>query len=176
MLVYFTSGTTGMAKAVCHNFAHPLGHILTAKYWQQVEENTLHMSVTDSGWAKFGWGKIYGQWIAGATVFAYDMEKFVPTPSSEDSGLSPDHLLRTADHVPFMLQEDVASYDLSSVKNFATAGEPLNPEVTIAWERLTGKRIREGFGQTEGPGFAGDLPVDRPASRLYGQAIASSQH
>ena len=69
MLIYFTSGTTGNPKAVMHNFAHPLGHILTAKYWQQVQENKLHMSVTDSGWAKFGWGKIYGQWIAGATVF-----------------------------------------------------------------------------------------------------------
>ena len=79
MLIYFTSGTTGMAKAVCHNFAHPLGHILTAKYWQQVQENRLHMSVTDSGWAKFGWGKIYGQWICGATVFCYDMDKFIPT-------------------------------------------------------------------------------------------------
>ena len=100
MLVYFTSGTTGMAKAVCHNFAHPLGHILTAKYWQQVEENTLHMSVTDSGWAKFGWGEVAGQWIAGATVFAYDMEKFVPTHFFGRPGLSPDHLLRTSDHVP----------------------------------------------------------------------------
>lgn len=167
MLVYFTSGTTGMAKAVCHNFAHPLGHILTAKYWQQVEENTLHMSVTDSGWAKFGWGKIYGQWIAGATVFAYDMEKFVPTHLLQKIQ---DYRLTTFCAPPtmyrFMLQEDVASYDLSSVKNFATAGEPLNPEVTIAWERLTGKRIREGFGQTEGPVLLATFPwIDpRPGS------------
>lgn len=78
MLVYFTSGTTGMPKMVQHNFAHPLGHIVTAKYWQQVQENKLHMSVSDSGWAKFGWGKIYGQWICGAVIFAYDMDKFIP--------------------------------------------------------------------------------------------------
>lgn len=152
MLIYFTSGTTGMAKAVCHNFAHPLGHILTAKYWQQVQENTLHMSVTDSGWAKFGWGKIYGQWICGATVFAYDMDKFIPAKLLQHIQ---DYKLTTFCAPPtmyrFMLQEDVASYDLSSVVNFATAGEPLNAEVTRAWERLTGKKIREGFGQTEGP-------------------------
>lgn len=167
MLIYFTSGTTGNAKAVCHNFAHPLGHILTAKYWQQVEENKLHMSVTDSGWAKFGWGKIYGQWIAGATVFAYDMDKFVPTHLLQKIQ---DYKLTTFCAPPtmyrFMLQEDVASYDLSSVRNFATAGEPLNAEVTLAWERLTGKRIREGFGQTEGPVLLATYPwVDpRPGS------------
>ena len=167
MLIYFTSGTTGMAKAVCHNFAHPLGHIITAKYWQQVEEDALHMSVTDSGWAKFGWGKIYGQWIAGATVFAYDMDKFVPTKLLQKIQ---DYKLTTFCAPPtmyrFMLQEDVSAYDLSSVHNFATAGEPLNAEVTLAWERLTGKRIREGFGQTEGPVLLATFPwVDpRPGS------------
>ena len=170
MLVYFTSGTTGMAKAVRHNFAHPLGHILTAKYWQQVEEDKLHMSVTDSGWAKFGWGKIYGQWIAGATVFAYDMERFVPARLLQKIQ---DYRLTTFCAPPtmyrFMLQEDVASYDLSSVKNFATAGEPLNPEVTIAWERLTGKRIREGFGQTEGPVLLATYPWIEPRPGSMGK-------
>ena len=110
------------------------------------------MTVTDTGWAKFGWGKIYGQWICGATIFAYDMDKFVPTKLLQQMQ---DYKLTTFCAPPtmyrFMLQEDVASYDLSSIQNFATAGEPLNPEVTIAWERLTGKKIREGFGQTEGP-------------------------
>jgi acetyl-CoA synthetase len=167
MLIYFTSGTTGLAKAVCHNFAHPLGHILTAKYWQQVREDTLHMSVTDSGWAKFGWGKIYGQWIAGAAIFAYDMDKFVPAELLEKVQ---EYRLTTFCAPPtmyrFMLQEDVASFDLSSVENFATAGEPLNAEVTLAWERATGKRIREGFGQTEGPVLVATFPwVDpRPGS------------
>ena len=167
MLIYFTSGTTGMAKAVCHNFAHPLGHIITAKYWQQVRENCLHMSVTDSGWAKFGWGKIYGQWICGATIFAYDMDKFIPSKLLQKMQ---DYKLTTFCAPPtmyrFMLQEDVASYDLSSIKNFATAGEPLNAEVTIAWERLTGLKIREGFGQTEGPVLLATFPwlSPRPGS------------
>lgn len=170
MLIYFTSGTTGMAKAVCHSFAHPLGHILTAKYWQQVEENKLHMSVTDSGWAKFGWGKIYGQWIAGATVFAYDLDKFVPTKLLQKIQ---DYKLTTFCAPPtmyrFMLQEDVASYDLSSVHNFATAGEPLNAEVTLAWERLTGKKIREGFGQTEGPVLLATYPWIEPRPGSMGK-------
>ena len=170
MLIYFTSGTTGNAKAVCHNFAHPLGHILTAKYWQQVEENTLHMSVTDSGWAKFGWGKIYGQWIAGATIFAYDMDKFVPAKLLQKIQ---DYRLTTFCAPPtmyrFMLQEDVAAYDLSSVHNFATAGEPLNAEVTLAWERLTGKKIREGFGQTEGPVLLATFPWVEPRPGSMGK-------
>lgn len=170
MLIYFTSGTTGMAKAVEHNFAHPLGHILTARYWQQVQENKLHMSVTDSGWAKFGWGKIYGQWICGATVFCYDMDKFVPTKLLQHMQ---DYKLTTFCAPPtmyrFMLQEDVASYDLSSIQNFATAGEPLNPEVTIAWERLTGKKIREGFGQSEGPVLLATYPWIEPRPGSMGK-------
>ena len=163
MLIYFTSGTTGHPKPVMHNYAHPLGHILTAKYWQQVRENCLHMSVTDSGWAKFGWGKIYGQWIAGATIFAYDMDKFVPANLLQHMQ---DYKLTTFCAPPtmyrFMLQEDVAAYDLSSIQNFATAGEPLNAEVSIKWEKLTGKKIREGFGQTEGPVLIATYPWIEP--------------
>ena len=170
MLMYFTSGTTGNPKAVEHNFAHPLGHIITAKYWQQVREDKLHMSVTDSGWAKFGWGKIYGQWIAGATIFAYDMDKFVPTKLLQKIQ---DYRLTTFCAPPtmyrFMLQEDVASYDLSCVENFATAGEPLNAEVTIQWEKLTGKKIREGFGQTEGPVLLATFPWVEPRPGSMGK-------
>ena len=170
MLMYFTSGTTGNPKAVEHNFAHPLGHIITAKYWQQVQEDKLHLSVTDSGWAKFGWGKIYGQWIAGATVFAYDMDKFVPAKLLQKIQ---DYRLTTFCAPPtmyrFMLQEDVASFDLSSVENFATAGEPLNAEVTLAWERLTGKKIREGFGQTEGPVLLATFPWVEPRPGSMGK-------
>ena len=150
MLIYFTSGTTGPPKMVRHTFLHPLGHIITARYWQQVREDTLHLSVSDSGWAKFGWGKIYGQWICGATIFGYDMAKFVPT---ELLRKVQDYRLTTFCAPPtmyrFMLQEDVSAFDLSSVQNWATAGEPLNPEVTKQWEAATGKKIREGFGQTE---------------------------
>ena len=170
MLIYFTSGTTGNPKPVMHNFAHPLGHILTAKYWQQVRENCLHMSVTDSGWAKFGWGKIYGQWIAGATIFCYDMDKFVPTKLLQRMQ---DYKLTTFCAPPtmyrFMLQEDVAAYDLSSIQNFATAGEPLNAEVTIKWEKLTGKKIREGFGQTEGPVLVATYPWIEPKPGSMGK-------
>jgi acetyl-CoA synthetase len=150
MLVYFTSGTTGMPKMVAHNFSYPLGHIVTAKYWQQVQENKLHMSVSDSGWAKFGWGKIYGQWICGAVIFAYDMDKFIPL-----------HLLSMLEKYKiatfcapttmyrFMLQEDVSKFDLSSIEHCALAGEPMNPEVFRRWEQLTGHKIYEGFGQSE---------------------------
>ena len=163
MLVYFTSGTTGEPKMVEHDYTHPLGHIVTAKYWQQVQENKLHMSVSDSGWAKFGWGKIYGQWICGAVIFAYDMDKFVPTHLLQKMQ---DYKLTTFCAPPtmyrFMLQEDVASYDLSSIQNFSTAGEPLNPEVYYRWQELTGKEIREGFGQTEGSVLLANFPWITP--------------
>ena len=164
MLVYFTSGTTGMPKMVAHNFAHPLGHIITAKYWQQVREDKLHMSVSDSGWAKFGWGKIYGQWICGAVIFAYDMlGKFQPKKLLSQleryritTFCAPPTMFR------FMLQEDVRKYDLSSIENCGNAGEPLNPEVYNQWYKLTGLRLREGFGQTEGPVLLANFPWIEP--------------
>ncbi|MDR1013787.1 MAG: AMP-binding protein [Coriobacteriales bacterium] len=170
MLIYFTSGTTGPAKMCEHNFVHPLGHIITAKYWQQVQENRLHCSVSDSGWAKFGWGKIYGQWIAGATVFAYDAIRFNPL-----------ELLRRIERyqvctfcVPptmyrFMLQEDLSSIDLSSVENYTTAGEPLNADVTKRWYETTGKMIREGFGQSEGPVLLATFPWVEPRPGSMGR-------
>ena len=139
-----------MPKMVRHNFSYPLGHVVTAKFWQRVQNNKLHMSVSDSGWAKFGWGKIYGQWICGATIFAYDMDKFVPinlldkiTKYKVTTFCAPTTMYR------FMLQEDVSKYDLSCVQEWCLAGEPLNPEVYNQWKRLTGHNIREGFGQTE---------------------------
>ena len=151
MLVYFTSGTTGKPKMVQTNFAHPLGNIVTAKYWQMVQENKLHMSVSDSGWAKFGWGKIYGQWICGAIIFAYDMDKFIPAKLLEviskykiTTFCAPPTMYR------FMLQEDLKKYDLSSIQRCCTAGEPLNPEVIKKWQEYTGHFIYEGFGQSEG--------------------------
>ena len=167
MQIYFTSGTTGMPKMVMHNYFHPLGHIVTAKYWQQVEENK---SVSDSGWAKFGWGKIYGQWICGATIFAYDMEKFVP---AKLLSMMEKYRLTTFCAPPtmyrFMLQEDVSSYDLSSVKNWATAGEPLNPEVFNRWKELTGGEIHTGFGQTEGTVLLADFKWVRPIPGAMGK-------
>ncbi len=150
MLIYFTSGTTGMPKMVRHDFSYPLGHIVTAKYWQQVQENKLHMSISDSGWAKFGWGKIYGQWICGATIFAYDMDKFIPKLLLEKiSKYKITTLCAPPTMFRFMLQEDVKQYDLSSIKHCCIAGEPLNPEVFKRWYELTGLKLYEGFGQTE---------------------------
>ncbi|MDR3315701.1 MAG: AMP-binding protein, partial [Coriobacteriales bacterium] len=170
MLIYFTSGTTGLAKMCTHNFVHPLGHILTAKYWQEVRENKLHLSVSDSGWAKFGWGKIYGQWIAGATIFAYDTVRF-----------SPLELLKRVEHyqvttfcVPptmyrFMLQEDVSAFDLSCIKHCSTAGEPLNADVTKRWLEATGLQIYEGFGQSEGPVLLATFPWVEPRPGSMGK-------
>jgi acetyl-CoA synthetase len=170
MLIYFTSGTTSMPKMVCHNYLYPLGHIVTAKYWQHVEENKLHMSVSDSGWAKFGWGKIYGQWLCGAVIFVYDMEKF---HGSTLLAMLQKYRVTTFCAPPtmyrFMLQEDVASYDLSSVQRWCTAGEPLNPEVVRKWKEFTGYTIAEGFGQTEGTVLAANFPWFEPKAGSMGK-------
>lgn len=170
MQIYFTSGTTGMPKMVMHNYMHPLGHIVTAKYWQRVQKGKLHMSVSDSGWAKFGWGKIYGQWCCGATIFAYDMEKFVPKKLLE---VISKHHLTTFCAPPtmyrFMLQEDVKSFDLKSIENWATAGEPLNPEVFNQWLDATGGKIHTGFGQTEGTVLLADFEWFEPIPGAMGK-------
>lgn len=150
MIMYFTSGTTGMPKLVQHVQSYPLGHILTAKFWQQVRENGLHYTVADSGWAKFSWGKIYGQWICGSAVMGYDMDKFY---ASNLLGVISKYKVTTfcgpATMYRFMIKEDMSSYDLSSVQHFSMAGEPLNPVVMEEWKKITGHRIYEGFGQTE---------------------------
>ncbi|MCL2106982.1 MAG: AMP-binding protein [Oscillospiraceae bacterium] len=166
-LTYFTSGTTGMPKMVAHDHTHPLGHIITAKYWQRVIDGQLHLTVSDSGWAKFGWGKIYGQWIAGAAVFAYDMDKFVPARLLEKMvQYKPATFCAPPTMFRFMIQEDLSGYDLSFIKHCSTAGEPLNPEVYNKWKALTGLKLCEGFGQSESPvllaNFDGFTP--RPGS------------
>ncbi|MBP7175572.1 MAG: AMP-binding protein [Thermoclostridium sp.] len=151
MLMYFTSGTTGMPKIVVHDFFHPLGHIVTALYWQGLGENGLHLTVSDSGWAKCGWGKIYGQWICGVALFVYDMDKFVP---GRLLGMIEKYRITSFCAPPtiyrFLLQEGLSQYDLSSIKKACTAGEPLNPEVFNQFRKATGLPIIEGFGQTEG--------------------------
>jgi acetyl-CoA synthetase len=150
MLLYFTSGTTGMPKMVNHNFAYPLGHILTARYWQNVQENGLHFTVADTGWAKSAWGKIYGQWLSGCAVMTYDYNKFVPKNMMEviekykvTSFCAPPTIYR------FLIKEDLTRFDLSSLKNCAVAGEPLNPEVYKQFYDATGIKLMEGYGQTE---------------------------
>ena len=150
MLLYFTSGTTGMPKMVDHNFAYPLGHILTAKYWQNVQDNGLHFTVADTGWAKSAWGKIYGQWLSGCAVMTYDYDKFVPK-----------HLMKVIEkyHVTsfcapptiyrFLIKEDLTQYNLKHLQYCVVAGEPLNPEVYKQFLETTGIRLMEGYGQTE---------------------------
>lgn len=150
MLLYFTSGTTGMPKMVNHSFTYPLGHILTAKFWQNNEDNGLHFTIADTGWAKSAWGKIYGQWLSGSGVMTYDYEKFVPknlldviVKHKVTSFCAPPTIYR------FLIKEDLKKFDLSCLKYCVVAGEPLNPEVYKQFYDLTGLKLMEGYGQTE---------------------------
>ena len=150
MLMYFTSGTTGMPKIVLHDFKYPLGHIVTAHYWHKLSEEGLHLTVAESGWAKTAWGKIYGQWICGVSLFVYDMDRFDPDKLLKmiekyriTSFCAPPTIYR------FLIKEDLSKYDLSCIKRACTAGEPLNPEVFNQFKAATGLDIIEGFGQTE---------------------------
>ncbi|MDR3336860.1 MAG: AMP-binding protein [Treponema sp.] len=150
MLLYFTSGTTGMPKMVQHNFAYPLGHILTAKYWQCVKPGGLHLTVADTGWAKAAWGKIYGQWLCGSAVFVYDYDRFVP---ANLLGVICKHRVTTFCAPPtiyrFFIKEDLSKFDFSALSYCCVAGEPLNPEIYEQFRSATGHKLREGYGQTE---------------------------
>lgn len=150
MLLYFTSGTTGMPKMVNHDFIYPLGHILTAKYWQNVMDDGLHFTVADTGWAKSAWGKLYGQWLSGSAVMTYDYDKFVPKNLMEviekykvTTFCAPPTIYR------FLIKEDLSKFDLSHLKYCVVAGEPLNPEVFKQFLDQTGIKLMEGYGQTE---------------------------
>ena len=153
MILYFSSGTSGMPKMILHDYTHPIGHIITAKYWQRVQEGKRHMTASDSGWAKFGWGKIYGQWIVGAVIAAYDSEGHFTAGKllraieklKLHSFCAPPTIYR------FLIKEDLTKYDFSTIERCSIAGEPLNPEVYNQWLRMTGLKLTEGFGQTEGP-------------------------
>lgn len=171
MLVYFTSGTTGMPKMVMHDFLYPLGHVFTAKYWQDVVDDGLHFTMAETGWAKCSWGKIYGQWISGTAVFAYDYHgRFTPTdvlPLVQKYGITtfcaPPTIYR------FLVKEDLSSFDLSSIKHCSTAGESLNPEVFKQFEKATGLKIYEGFGQTEGTVMLGTFKYLSPVTGSLGK-------
>jgi acetyl-CoA synthetase len=150
MLIYFSSGTTGMPKMVLHNHSLPLGHIVTAKYWQCVEDGAVHLTQTDSGWAKFAWGKIYGQWICGAAVGVYDTDKFTPQGMLDAlDRLRPRTFCAPATIFRFLIKEDLSGRDFSYIKHTSVAGEPLSPEVYHRIKEMTGLEIREGFGQSE---------------------------
>ena len=150
MLMYFTSGTTGMPKMAVHTYTYPLAQIATAAYWHNLDDTSLHIAVADTGWAKAGWGKIYGQWICGACLFVYDFDRFVAADMLRmlekyrvTSFCAPPTVYR------FMIKEDMSAYDLSALKWANTAGEPLNPEVFNQFKRFTGVELREAFGQSE---------------------------
>ena len=151
MLMYFTSGTNGQPKMAVHDYTYPLGHIGTAVYWHNLHMNSLHLTVADTGWAKATWGKLYGQWIAGATLFVYDHEKFRASDILEKvaqyritSFCAPPTIYR------FMIREELSHFDLSSLEHVTTAGEALNSAVYDKFLEITGLEIKEGFGQSEG--------------------------
>lgn len=158
-LLYFTSGTTGEPKMVAHDFLYPLGHIITGKYWHNLHDGSLHLTVADTGWGKAVWGKLYGQWFSGANVFVYDFEKFHAADLLKKmeeyhvtSFCAPPTIYR------FMILEDLKKYDLSSLEYCTTAGEAMNPSVFQRWKELTGMDIKEGFGQTETTLTVGTFP------------------
>ncbi len=152
MLIYFTSGTSGMPKMVCHNYAYPLGHIVTACYWQQVQNGGLHLTGVDSGWAKFGWGCIYGQWIGGSAILGYEVDhKFDAKRMIEViREKRPTTLCVPGTVYRFMMREGLTAEDFSSVTHCCTAGEPLSPELTREFAEITCLTIHEGYGQSEG--------------------------
>lgn len=150
MIISFTSGTTGNPKMVTLDFLYPLAHIVTAKYWHNLHEKSLHLTIADTGWLKAVWGKLYGQWLVGACVFVYDHDKFTPAAMLEmiqkyriTSLCAPPTIFR------FLIREDVTKYNLSSLEYCTIAGEALNPEVYHQFLKLTGIKLKEGYGQSE---------------------------
>ena len=158
MLMYFTSGTSGYPKIAAHNYKYPLGHFHTAKYWHNVDPDGLHFTISDTGWAKAMWGKLYGQWLCEAATFVYDFDRF---DAAEILPMFAKHNITTFCAPPTMLRmlikQDISQYDLSSVKHMTTAGEALNPEVYRQFEKITGLQILEGFGQTESTMIIGNM-------------------
>ena len=173
MLMYFTSGTSGEPKMVAHDFLYAIGHLTTGVFWHNLHKGSLHLTVADTGWGKAVWGKFYGQWFAGATVFVFDHEKF-----------NADTLLRqiekyrvTSFCAPptiyrFMIREDLSNYDLSSLEYCTTAGEALNPAVFDKFKEKTGIQMMEGFGQTETTMTLGTMPWMKPKPGSMGMPNA----
>lgn len=158
MMFYFTSGTSGYPKIAVHNYKYALGHFHTAKYWHAVDPDGLHFTISDTGWAKAMWGKLYGQWLSEAATFVYDFDRF---DAADILPMFAKYQITTFCAPPTMLRmlikQDISKYDLSSVKHMTTAGEALNPEVYNQFEKLTGLQILEGFGQTESTMILGNM-------------------
>lgn len=170
MLMYFTSGTSGEPKMVAHDYLYALGHLVTGVFWHNLDGNGIHLTVADTGWGKAVWGKLYGQWFAGATVFVYDHEKFtagkimrVMEKYRVTSFCAPPTIYR------FMIQEDFSKYDLSALEYCTTAGEALEPAVYQKFFNLTGIRMMEGFGQTETTMTLGTFPWIKPKPGSMGK-------
>ena len=163
MLAYFTSGTSGEPKLVAHDYLYALGHLTTGVFWHHLHPGSIHLTVADTGWGKAAWGKLYGQWIAGATVFVYDQERFDACRMMEaieryriTSFCAPPTVYR------FMVHEDMSRYDLSSLEHCTTAGEALNASVFDKFKAATGLSLYEGFGQTETTMTLGTMPWVTP--------------
>ena len=158
MLMFFSSGTTGYPKIVTHIFSYPLGHIITARWWHCVDPNGLHLTISDTGWAKSMWGKLYGQWLCEGPLFVYDFDRFSAAdimPLFKQFGITtfcaPPTMYR------FFIREDLSQYDFSSLKHTTMAGEALNPEVFNQFLKQTGHKMMEGFGQTESTMIIGNI-------------------
>ena len=161
MLLYFTSGTSGYPKMVLHNYLYPIGHLITAKYWHGVQDNGLHLAVSETGWGKAVWGKLYGQWLCEAAVFVYDFDRF---DAEKILPMFAKYQITTFCAPPTMyrmlIKQDLSRFDLSSIQHASIAGEALNPEVFRQFEKATGMRIMEGFGQSESTLIIGNLAGD----------------
>ena len=158
MLMFFTSGTSGYPKMAAHNYKYPLGHFITAKYWHQVNPDGLHLTISDTGWAKSLWGKLYGQWLCEAAIFVYDFDRFDAEkilPLFKKYGITtfcaPPTMYR------MLIKQDLSRFDLSSIEHASIAGEALNPEVFRQFQKATGLEIMEGFGQSESTLIIGNL-------------------
>ena len=176
MLMFFTSGTTGYPKIAAHSHKYALGHFITAKYWHNVDPDGIHFTISDTGWGKALWGKLYGQWLCEAAVFTYDFNKF---DAHDILPLFAKYNITTFCAPPtmyrFFIKEDLSKYDLSSIKYATVAGEALNPEVYLAVpEQLPALKLVEGFGQTETTLSVANLVGDDPEAGLYGQAYPRS--
>ena len=158
MLIFFTSGTSGYPKLAAHNYKYPLGHFITAKYWHQVNPDGLHLTISDTGWAKSLWGKLYGQWLCEAPIFVYDFDRF---DAEKILPLFAKYKITTFCAPPTMyrmlIKQDLSRFDLSSIEHASIAGEALNPEVFRQFQKATGLEIMEGFGQSESTLIIGNL-------------------
>ncbi len=161
MLMFFTSGTSGYPKLAAHNYKYPLGHFITAKYWHRVNPEGLHLTISDTGWAKALWGKLYGQWLCEAAVFVYDFDRF---DAEKILPLFAKYQITTFCAPPTMyrmlIKQDLSRFDLTSIQHASIAGEALNPEVFRQFEKATGLQIMEGFGQSESTLIIGNLTGD----------------